>query len=62
MKVVSAHSIRLGSYDGQEVEVFMDNDGHVLVQTGETQRPVASLLKLTMDAITAEALLRKHVD
>ena len=62
MKVRSSHQIVLGKYDGVTVEVFMDPEGAVVVQAEGQQWSTDTLKRLLMDSITAEALLRKHVD
>ena len=62
MKVRSSHQITLGKYDGVTVEVFMDPEGDVVVQAEGQQWSTDTLKRLLMDSITAEALLRKHVD
>ena len=64
MKVRSSHQIVLGKYDGVTVEVFMDPNGSVVVQVGAGifDSGTDTLKRILMDAITAEALLRKHVD
>jgi hypothetical protein len=60
-RINSQHEIELGEYDGTAVAVRLDTQGKLLVRIGpQVDITPDHLLRLTLDAVGAGALLRKH--